>query len=154
MKRYFVLGAKASVFYDPDSQLKVVSSDPKAPDEFDGKMTPRIEEAMRFNHIIEVKPNGGGRVAPAEAGKEAPKETKKLVKTLSAAQAKEVEDEQEGEDENEDNQDTGEKVDITKMDKDQLLAYYKENYDVSPADEEAFKKLKLKGMIKFLQEEE
>lgn len=54
MKKYFILGPKASVFHDASSGLLVTSADPKKPTVFEGSMTKRIEIALQHNHIKEV----------------------------------------------------------------------------------------------------
>ena len=48
-KRFFVLGPKASVFFDPQSQVKVLSQ--KDPFEYEGRDTVRIKIALANNHI-------------------------------------------------------------------------------------------------------
>lgn len=50
--RYFVLGKGCSSFYDPSTQLKVVG---KGSTEYKGKISKRIEIALKHRHIEEVE---------------------------------------------------------------------------------------------------
>lgn len=132
MARYFILGPNASVFWDPTSKLKVVSSDENAPDALHGNMTDRIKLALKANHIQEIKSfkpkkeEETGEAASTEATIETKKETKKAPK----------------------------QSDLTKMTKDQLVAYYKENYETTDEDIKNFSAMKPKQMVQFLQDED
>ena len=53
--RYFILGKGCSIFFDPSSRLKVVSSKSSEPSEFKGgKNTKRMEIALKHSHIVEL----------------------------------------------------------------------------------------------------
>lgn len=133
MTRYFILSKDASIFWDPSSKLKVVSSDEANPDAHDGQMTERIKIALKHNHIIEVKLSG-----------------KKTVKALSKSQEDEV-DKNDDEDEGNDVELTDRK--LTEMTQEELIKYYTDTFEVSTEDLAKFKKLKQKAMVKFLEEE-
>ena len=47
----FKLGPKASMFYDPQSKVKVT---PNSITEFDGRMTARLQLALKNGHIVEM----------------------------------------------------------------------------------------------------
>ena len=47
----FKLGPKASIFYDPQSQVKVL---PNKITEFSGRMTPRLTIALQNGHIVNL----------------------------------------------------------------------------------------------------
>jgi len=47
----FSLGPKASIFYDPQSQVKVL---PNQVTEFDGRMTNRLKIALANGHIVSL----------------------------------------------------------------------------------------------------
>ena len=47
----FTLGPKASVFYDPVSQVKVL---PNKITDFDGRMSARMSIALKHGHIVEL----------------------------------------------------------------------------------------------------
>jgi len=127
MSRYFILGPSASVFWDPTSKLKVVSNDEANPDALHGNMTERIKLALKANHIQEVK---GFKPVDKEESESGDKvETKKEKKVPV-------------------------QNDLTKMTKDQLISYYKENYETTEADITNFSAMKPKAMVQFLQDEE
>ncbi len=135
MTKYFILSEKASIFWDPTSQLKVVSSDKDKPDSFEGPLNARIKVAIQHRHIIEV---------------EAPK-GKKAVKALDEKAQKDV-DANDDEDEGNDIELKDKK--LSEMTDEELEKHYTETFEVSEADLAKFKKLKTKAKVKFLEEEE
>ena len=128
MAKYFILGPSASVFWDPTSRLKVVSTDPENPDCLVGNVNKRIEAALKQNHIQEVK---GFKPKP-KADEE---ETEEVV-----VQPKKAEKKKES--------------NLSKMTKDQLISYYKENYEVTEDDVKNFSAMKPKAMVEFLEDED
>lgn len=127
-KRFFVLGEKASIFWDPsaknterkDGAIKVTAGK-AAP--YVGPVSKRMKLAIQHGHIEEVK----------------------------EAEAEEVNKEESDIDDTPDNNGP----DFDKMNKDQLTAYYKANYeDVSEEDIEEFSNKKKAEMIEYLSEED
>lgn len=127
-KRYFVLGKEASIFYDPKTELKVLSHDQKNPDVYEkGITTGMMQLALGAGHIVELD-------APV-------------------AEAKKVSEK--GADEEELNaEQTALKAKLDPMTDEELQNYYTENYsEVTDKDLKKFNKLTREARITFLIED-
>jgi len=129
-KRYFVLGKKASIFYDPSTRLKVTSSDKSKPAELEMLVSKRVKLALDKGHIIEIEgPQKGDTKDDEKEGN---------VKEITAEALKSASNE-----------------DLEKAHtKKEFLEFYKENYEVNEDDEKAFMKKTKEDMIVFLKEGE
>jgi hypothetical protein len=129
--RYFKLGKLASIFWDASAfnmkdksrGLKVTRGDIA---EFQGPLSKRTELALSAGHIVEVK---------AE-------DVKKVQDKLN----KELEDGKKGQDIPSTNKG------FNNMSVEELVEYYKENYEVTEEDVVKFAKKKPKKMVQFLEE--
>lgn len=161
-KRYFILGAEASIFWDPTSQLKVLSRDAKSPDVHEGTVNSRIALAIKAGHIIEVdEPEPAGEEVKSSSK---PAATSKPSKPSTSKSKKlgitEDEDEEDDEDEDEDNEDDEKGLDdltkeelLAKTDV-ELLKLYKKEFEVTTKDEKAFKAKSHEEKVAFLKEEQ
>lgn len=123
MAKYYKLGKTATMFYDPVVKLKIVGENGV------GKLntknsTKRIENALRHGHIKEATE----------------KEYKEFIENAGVENTEKLEEA------------TSSGVDFSKMNKDTLIAHYKEAYDVTEDDVVTFSKLNKADMIKFLEE--
>lgn len=138
-KRYFILSTDKkkpdlgpSIFSDAASGLCIISKDPKNPVEFDGKETKKITQALRNGHIIELDGPKG---------------------KASKSKSKDEDEEDEDDETSKGTGSEGDKeVDLTKMTDAELLAHYKENWEVNKKDEDKFVKLTTEKKIEFLTE--
>lgn len=135
-KRYFILGPKASIFYCPKTTLKVLSTDKENPDVLEGVDSAAIKIALSNNHIQEID-----APVPASTGK--------------AKAPADDEDEDDEEEEEEDDATGTEETEesLSKMDDDQLLAYYEKNFEATAKDVKKFKALDKAAKVKFLLED-
>lgn len=134
MPKYYVLGGTASIFWDPVSKLKVVTTDESNPAELNGNVTDRIKQAVKAGHIVEVKGFKPKKEKEEIVERETEVETKKSSKPAPPV--------------------TPAKTDLTKMTKDELIAYYKNNYETTDEDIKNFSAMKPKAMVEFLQDED
>ena len=138
---YLKLGKDASVFYDARTQVKIVN---KQAIEYTGPKTKRLALALKNGAIEEIKEAEYLELKAEFDRINAPK-GKAAVKEAAPAPAPAApqdEDLNEGD------------TNLHKMSDDQLLQYYKENFEVGPDEEAAFLKLKSKkAKIAFLTEE-
>lgn len=148
MSRYFILhtpkrkkGKPAdlgpSIFFDAASKLKVLSKDEKNPDPlggYSGPETKKMENALKNNHIVEVKDfDESKRVAPA-TGETAAEEAKSSAKKPEEEEEEFVFTAEEGH----------------KMTEEELMKYYKDNFDTEKPDRAKFKAMSKEEKIKFL----
>lgn len=130
-KRYFVLGKKASIFFDPVTRLKVTSTDTSKPDETEAPLSKRIKMALEAGHIKQLE---GPTDAPQTENTEEDEKSKELtVEALKTVKAKDLGKAHSAE---------------------EFMAFYKENYEVSEEDEKAFAKMNKTEKAKFLQDAE
>jgi hypothetical protein len=131
-KRYFVLGKKASVFFDPVTRLKVTSTDTSKPDETDAPLSKRVKMALEAGHIKSLDgPTDAPETDTSEDKDDTPKEL--TVEALKSVKAKDLAKAHSGE---------------------EFMTFYKENYEVSEEDEKAFEKMNKTAKAKFLQDAE
>lgn len=129
-KRYFILGKNASVFWDPKSRLKVTSSDPANPTPFEGALSNRVKLALHANHIVQVdEPEPKAEVVATKKAPEPPPADKKKIAEYS-------------------------KEEMANLSDAELLALYKDEFEVTAKDEKAFSKKSREERIAFLTEEE
>lgn len=117
---YFKLGPKSSIFFDSKTGLKVTANNPASVDSLKARTSKKIAEAKANNHIIEI--------------------TEDEFKKLSASV--------ESNDSDEDNLPIEEK--LSKMNKAELMEYYKENFEVDDNLIADFNKLNKDERVKFL----
>ena len=137
---YLKLGKKASCF--AAGTLLFIAS-PEQPMEYKGPMTKRIKQGLEGHAIVRIeeeeylkmKAAWDAKNPPAE-GAEKEKSSTKVVKDKGkpeeTAEKKEL------------------RAKLEALDDDALMAYYKEEYEVSPEDEKDFKKLKHAKKVDFL----
>lgn len=151
-KHYFILAPGASVFWDPTTQTKILATEAKHPDEYDGPISPRMDLALRGKHIIEV-----------DEPEPSPEVVTKKVKPSKAAPEpiedeepdEEDEDDEDGEEEQdkepeEEEADPADGVDLAAKTDEELISFYKETYTVTPKDIKAFTKMTKEQKLKFL----
>ena len=137
-KRYYRLGEKASMFWDPsaknqerdDKALKVT---PRVASPYLGPISKRMELAIKNRHIEEIDEDKALKMGLA---------TVKPSASVALKEAKEKASNDDG-------------PDFESMKKDDLIKYYKDNYDdVSEDDIEEFASKKKAEMIEYLSEED
>jgi len=84
MPKYFILGPQSSVFWDPTTRTKIVSSDKDNPTEVK-KMSKRMELAIAQKHIVEVPSPLAKESVPAD-GKKNKGTNKKKLKDMTDAE--------------------------------------------------------------------
>ena len=78
MPKYYILGKDASVFWDPTTRTKIVSSDKSNPTEVTKPVSKRMALAIKHGHIVEVPaPVAGETVQPVEDKKASKSKNKK-----------------------------------------------------------------------------
>lgn len=129
-KRYFVLGKKASVFYDPFTGLKVTSQ--LKPASLEKPLSKRVQLALDNKHIIQVESGDEIEVENKSQENESkgPKLTAEAILGMDA-----------------------ETLDKNHTKKD-FIEYYKENWEVDEDDIAKFSKMTNAKMIAFLKDEE
>lgn len=143
MGRYFVLhtpkqkkGQPAdlgpSIFYDPSSKLKILSRDSANPDPvggFDGKETKKLLSALKNNHIKEVTGFDESKRPSAKVETPAPVEPAKTPSKDESPKTAE---------------------DFDKMTDEELLKYYKEEFETTKEERASFKAMSKEKKIEFL----
>lgn len=129
-KRYFVLGKKASIFFDPVTRLKVTSTDTSEPDTSEAPLSRRTKMALEKGHIKELD---GPTDAPEKGAEDEKKSNELTVEALKTVKAKDLGKAHSAE---------------------EFMTFYKENYEVSEEDEKAFAKMNKTEKAKFLQDAE
>lgn len=132
--KYFILNTKGSkndtgpsIFYDAASGLKVVTNDPEKAVAYEGVITKKIASALKNGHITEVDAPKGAVKTKGAAGK-----------GKAAADTK---------------PDATKPKELSEMTDEELVEFYKENYDVSDKDLEVFSKMSTEEKAAFLKED-
>ena len=132
---YFKMANKqASIFFDSKSGLMVTQQEPGKVLALSYQTSRKIKDAVKNSFIREIDEEEYNKLIGKTKGKEeAPK----------------------GEEANEEFNDAGEKAtaeDFSKLNKDQLYTYLKDNYEVSEEDLTNFKAMSKKEMIAYLED--
>ena len=140
---YYGLGSKgASIFFDPQSRLKVISE--TVPVAYFGPKTARVKIAIQAGHI-KAWDEDKAEKAIADHKKEMKAAGQDVDKPAKEGQKKvpELSEEEQA------------KADIVALkSKEAAEAYYVENFTVAEGDLDSFRALKLKEMKEFLSEDE
>jgi hypothetical protein len=159
---YLKLGKKASIFHDQTSGLLLRNGEVI---EYNKTQTKRIVSALQGGAIVEIQEseyNALKQKWDATNPVAAAQKRKKIQEAVKSEPKKDNADEEDT-DEGTDTEDTGEdssgkealKKKLLAMSHENLLAYYKENFQVGDEEEKDFVKLKtVKAKVEFLLEDE